>query len=64
MSENLKRKLRSKVVWVTAIPLIANLIALWVSPEYADKFSTTASTVVSLLAVYGILNNPNDCERF
>ena len=57
-------KLSSKVVWVTAIPLIANLVAMFVSKSYADKFSVVATTIVSLLALFGILNNPNDKESF
>ena len=57
---NIKNKLTSKVVWITAIPLIANLIATLVSQAYADNFSSIATTIVSLLALFGILNNPND----
>lgn len=62
--DNIKNKLSSKVVWVTAIPLIANLIATLVSQAYADNFSSIATTIVSLLALFGILNNPNDRGTF
>ena len=61
---NIKNKLTSKVVWITAIPLIANLIATLVSQAYADNFSSIATTIVSLLALFGILNNPNDKGSF
>lgn len=61
---NIKNKLTSKVVWITAIPLIANLIATLVSQAYADNFSSIATTIVSLLALFGILNNPNDKQSF
>ena len=63
MKDSIKDKLKSKVVWLTAIPLIANVIAMWF-PTYADSFSTTATTIVSLLALFGILNNPNDKDNF
>lgn len=62
--DKMKEKLTSKVVWVTAIPLIANLIATFTSQQYADQFGTVATTVISLLALFGILNNPNDKEGF
>ena len=61
---NIKNKLTSKVVWITAIPLIANLIATLVSQAYADNFSSIATTIVSLLVLFGILNNPNDKQSF
>ena len=61
---NIKNRLTSKVVWITAIPLIANLIATLVSQAYADNFSSIATTIVSLLALFGILNNPNDKQSF
>ena len=61
---NIKNKLTSKVVWITAIPLIANLIATLVSQAYADNFSSIATTIVSLLALFVILKNPNDKQSF
>lgn len=64
MKKNILDKLSSKVVWIAAIPLIANLVAMYASQTYADKFSTTATTIVSLLALFGILNNPNDKGSF
>ena len=63
MKKNISGKLQSKVVWVAAIPLIANLIAMY-SGTVSDQFTTIATTVVSLLALFGILNNPNDKKNF
>lgn len=60
--ENIKEKLQSKVVWLTAIPLIANLIVLYGGAE--EPFRSTATTIVTLLALFGIMNNPNDKENF
>ena len=62
--DNIKNKLSSKVVWVTALPLIANVIATLTSQAYADNFSSVATAIVSLLAIFGILNNPNDKDTF
>lgn len=60
----MKEKLKSKVVWITVIPLIAQIIAMFTLPEYAERFSQLGMTIVSVLAVFGILNNPNDKENF
>lgn len=60
---NIKEKLQSKIVWVAAIPLIANLVAMY-SGVAGEQFTTVATTVASLLALFGILNNPNDKENF
>lgn len=59
----MREKLKSKVVWVTAIPLIATLIALY-SNSVSEEFSRVAITVVDLLAVFGILNNPDIRDKF
>lgn len=59
----MKERLKSKVVWLTAIPLIANLIAMY-SMGASEQFTTIATTLVSLLAVFGILNNPTDKDNF
>lgn len=63
MKEKLKRRCTSKVVWLTAIALVANLIAMYV-PDVADGFTQISTTIVSLLALFGILNNPDDKEEF
>lgn len=60
--ENIKEKLRSKVVWLTAIPLIANLIIIY--GGNGEEFANVTTTIVTLLALFGILNNPNDKEDF
>lgn len=63
MKKNLIEKVKSKVVWVAAIPLIANLIAMY-SGAMSEQFTQVATTIVSLLALFGILNNPNDRDNF
>lgn len=60
---NIKEKLKSKVVWLTAIPLMANLVGMF-CPDYVDNFARVGTTLVSLLALFGILNNPNDKGGF
>ena len=60
----MREKLTSKVVWVSIIPLVAHLIAMFTNQAYADQFSDVGMTIVSMLAIFGILNNPNDKENF
>jgi len=59
----MRERLKSKVVWITVIPLIASLIAMW-NPNISEQFSQIAVTLVSILAVFGILNNPTNLENF
>lgn len=60
--ERIKEKLKSKVVWVTAVPLICYLIySIKSGVVDLEQFMLT---LVSLLALFGILNDPNDRERF
>ena len=63
MKETLKRRCTSQVVWLTAIGLVANLIAVYV-PDVADGFTQISTTIVSLLALFGVLNNPDNKEEF
>lgn len=56
----IKEKLRSKVVWLTAIPLIGSLALKYCGIDIMEPLTT----VVTLLALFGILNDPNDRENF
>ncbi len=53
-------KLTSKVTWVAAAPLIASLVLKFCGVDIGD----TLTTVITLLAVFGILNDPHDREQF
>lgn len=59
----IKEKLRSKVVWLTAIPVIINLIAIF-CPNVADTAQQVLTSIVTLLALFGILNNPDVHDEF
>lgn len=58
--DRIKEKLMSKVVWVTAIPIIASLVAKYCGVDVQEDLMS----IVMLLALFGILNNPNDRENF
>lgn len=59
----MREKLRSKVVWLTALPLIAELIAVY-SVGVSEQFLQVATPIVTLLALFGILNNPDTRDKF
>ena len=59
----MREKLRSKVVWVTALPLIAQLIAVY-SVSVSEQFLSISTPIVTLLALFGILNNPDSTDKF
>ena len=58
--DRIKEKLMSKVVWVTAIPIIASLVAKYCGVDIHDDLMS----VIMLLAIFGILNDPNDRGQF
>lgn len=60
MKARIKEKLLSKVVWVAAVPLIASLVLKFTGYDIGQ----TLETVVTLLALFGILNDPNDRSQF
>lgn len=59
----MREKFRSKVVWLTALPLIAELIAVW-SGNMSEQFLQVATPIVTLLGLFGILNNPDSRDKF
>ena len=58
----IKEKLKSKVVWLTAIPLMANLVGMFCL-DYVDSFAQIGTTLISFVEILGILNKSNDKER-
>ncbi len=60
MRERILEKLQSKVVWVTAVPLIASLVVRFTGIEIGQVLET----IVTLLALFGILNDPHDRTQF
>lgn len=60
MKERIIEKLQSKVVWIAAVPLIASLVLKFTGYDIGQ----TLETIVTLLALFGILNDPNDRLNF
>ncbi len=62
MKEIIKR-LKSPVVWSSIIAQVLVIIGLY-CPDIADPVKITATAVVEILTLAGILNNPTDCSKF
>lgn len=63
-----KSRLRSKMVWVSIasllLPLCGHLGLYKTTGITEDSVKITIDTVLSILVIAGILNNPVDSEKF
>lgn len=59
----MKEKLHSKVVWMSAIAIVVGLIAHY-NPSVSEDVDIITTAIVSILTLFGVLNNPNDREGF
>lgn len=59
----IKERLKSTVVWLAVISQIVGIIVLF-KPEIADTFKVISISVVEILTLFGILNNPTSRNEF
>lgn len=59
----IKERLKSTVVWLAVISQIVGIIVLF-KPEIADTFKVISISVVEILTLFGILNNPTSRKEF
>lgn len=59
----MKEKLQSKVVWLSVIAIVVGLVAHY-NPSVSEEIDIIATAVVTILTLFGVLNNPNDREAF
>lgn len=59
----MKERLKSPVVWVQAISIIAGAIIFFV-PGYEETIKIVVGTIIALINVFAGLNNPSDRENF
>ena len=62
MKEILKR-LKSPVVWVAVLAQVAIIIAMF-NPDLATNIKAVGASIVEILTLIGVLNNPTDSEKF
>ena len=63
MKQEIIKRLRSKVVWLGIIAQILNIVVL-LRPDVADTVKIVLMSVVEILTLFGLLNNPSDRENF
>lgn len=56
-------RLKSPVVWVQALSIIAGAIIFFV-PGYEETIKIIVGTLIALINVFAGLNNPTDRENF
>lgn len=59
----MKQRLKSPVVWLAVIAQVCIVIAMF-APTESNIVKTVATCVVEILTLFGILNNPTDCNSF
>jgi len=58
-----KERLTSKVVWLAVLSQILLIVVLF-KPEIADYIKIIATSIIEILTLFGVLNNPSDKENF
>lgn len=57
------KKLKSPVVWITIIAQVSLIIALF-NETLSNEFKVFATSIVEVLTLFGILNNPDSRSGF
>ena len=61
--KTVKERLRSPIVWSAILAQILIIIGLFI-PGIADTIKIVATSVIEILTIVGILNNPSDRKNF
>lgn len=59
----MKERIKSPVVWVQAISIIAGAIIFFV-PGYEETIKIIVGAVIALINIFAGLNDPTDRENF
>lgn len=59
----MKERLKSPVVWVQAISILAGAI-IFFTPEYEETIKIIVGTLIALINIFAGLNNPADRNNF
>lgn len=59
----LQNRLKSKAVWVAVIAVISGLVTHYI-PNFSTDYQLLTDSIVTLLVLFGILNNPTDHTQF
>ena len=63
-SEKLKSKFKSPVVWLAVVAQIGIILTVIFGQNVSNDAKVVMTSVVEILTVFGILNNPDDKSDF
>lgn len=63
MREDIKKRLASKVVWLSVLAQVLIIVAI-VHPEIRGTVEIISVAVLEILTAFGILNNPTTPTKF
>ena len=63
MREDIKKRLTSKVVWLSVLAQVLVIVAI-VRPEIRGTVEIISVAVLEILTAFGVLNNPADRGKF
>ena len=63
MREDIKKRLTSKVVWLSVLAQVLVIVAI-VHPEIRGTVEVISVAVLEILTAFGVLNNPTDRGKF
>ena len=59
----MKERLKSPIVWISIIAQISLIIAVF-SKTISDDFKVIGVSLIEILSLIGILNNPSSNDKF
>lgn len=59
----IKKRLKSPVVWTAALLQIVLIIALF-NKELSETIKVIGTSIIEILTLFAILNNPSDKKNF
>ena len=63
MREDIKKRLTSKVVWLSVLAQVLVIVAI-VHPEIRGTVEIISVALLEILTAFGVLNNPKDRVNF
>lgn len=63
MKKRIIEKLQSPVVWAAVAVQITNIIVVF-NPDVANMFKAVATPIITIVTLFGILNDPNSKDQF
>jgi len=63
ISEDMKKRFKSKAVWIAVLSQVLLLVALSI-PELSDTVKVVGGSLIEIATLFGILNNPTETDKF